>query len=78
MALKIKNSLLSERDKIFVPLPKEQQLTEESLIELERNLARAGKKNDAVLIESIKIAAESMPCSNSISEGQKVYKKAKK
>ena len=44
MALKIVDSLLTERDKIIVPLPKEQQITEEPLIEFARQIAKFTKK----------------------------------
>ena len=68
MALKIVKSLLSERDKIFVPLPKEQQITEESLIEFERQIAASSKKNDLVLIESLRYAEESDVCEAIVNE----------
>lgn len=52
-------SLLTEKDKIFVPVPEEQQLTEESLIELERNIIKASIKNEMVQIQSQEIASHS-------------------
>ncbi len=52
-------SLPTEKDKIFVPVPEEQQLTEESLIELERNIIKASIKNEMVQIQSQEIASHS-------------------
>jgi len=36
----------------FEPLPPEQQLTEEGLIKLERQIAKATKKNEEMFIKS--------------------------
>ena len=48
-----------ERKKIFVPLPKEQRLTDETLIALERRIARSSRKNEVMLEESYKLAEKS-------------------
>lgn len=59
MALKMVYSLLTERDKIFVPLPEDQQITEQSLIELEREIAKSVRKNESMLTLSEELAARS-------------------
>ena len=46
-------------EKIFVPLPKEQQLTEKTLIALERRIAKSNRKNEAMLENSYRFAEES-------------------
>jgi len=46
----------------FVQLPEEQCLTEESLIEFERQMAKAARKNEFVQELSMKYALESEPC----------------
>ncbi len=63
--MKIVKSFLVDKNKIFVPLPKEQQLTEESLIALERQIIKASQKNDMVLDNSMIIAEHSIRCSDS-------------
>ena len=45
-------------EKIFVPLPKEQQLTEETLVALERRIAKSNRKNEAMLENSYRLAEE--------------------
>ena len=53
-------SLLTEKDEIFVPVPEEQQLTEEGLIELEHNIIKASIKNEMIQIQSQEIASHSI------------------
>ena len=52
-------SLLTEKDEIFVSVPEEQQLTEESLIELEHNIIEASIKNEMVQVQSQELASHS-------------------
>ncbi len=59
MGLKMTMGILADPDKYFTPLPKEQQLTEESLIALERRIAKASRKNEAMLEESYRLAEKS-------------------
>lgn len=49
----------ADLEKRFTPLPKEQQLTEETLIKLERRIAKSSRKNEVMLIESEKLARQS-------------------
>ena len=50
------SELTKNREECFEWLPIEQQLTEKSLIDLERKIARASAKNERVLTESMLIA----------------------
>ena len=50
-------SKLCRRDDAFQWLPKEQRLTEASLIQLERQIAKSVKKNESVLTQSEEMAA---------------------
>ncbi|MBR3281218.1 MAG: hypothetical protein IKI57_05235 [Clostridia bacterium] len=59
MAIKRSYSILARKKKIFVPLPKEQRLTDETLIALERRIARSSRKNEVMLEESYKLAEKS-------------------
>lgn len=52
--------LLTEKDKIFVPVPEEQKLTEEGLIKLERNITKSARKNENVLVQSRELASHSI------------------
>ena len=57
MALKMTMSLLAEKKKRFVLLPKEQRLTEETLIKLEHRIAKTVHQNENMLSQSEKRAA---------------------
>lgn len=57
--MKMTMSLLAEKEKRFVPLPKEQQLTEETLIKLERRIAKSVRQNEIMLSQSEELAARS-------------------
>ncbi len=59
MAIKRSYSILARKKKLFVPLPKEQRLTDETLIALERRIARSSRKNEVMLEESYKLAEKS-------------------
>ena len=60
MALKMSMSILAREKELFTPLPKEQQLTEESLIKLEQQVIRRARQTEAMLAKSEKIANESV------------------
>ena len=57
MTLKMTMSLLAEKKKRFVLLPKEQRLTEETLIKLERRIAKSVRQNESMLSQSEERAA---------------------
>ena len=57
MTLKMTMSLLAEKKKRFVLLPKEQRLTEETLIKLERRIAKSVRQNESMLSKSEERAA---------------------
>ena len=59
MALQCRESILSRRDEMFELLPSEQRATEESLIQLERDVIASSRKNEFVLDESTKIVEQS-------------------
>lgn len=50
-------SRLVHHEDAFQWLPQEQQLTEASLIQLERRIAKSVKKNESVLTQSEEMAA---------------------
>lgn len=60
--LTVSYSILAHKDRIFVPLPKEQQLTEKSLIDLERKVAKSARRHDAEAALSELYASQSPPC----------------
>ena len=55
-------SWLLEIDKIMVPVPENERLTEEGLITLERQIAQASRKNEFVQELSMKYAEMSDVC----------------
>jgi hypothetical protein len=55
-------SLMAKRNKLFDPLPKEQQITENGLLALERRIAAASRKNEEMLRLSLEYADSSKPC----------------
>ena len=59
MAVKRTKSFLAERKMLFKPLPKDQRLTDETLILLERRIANSVRKNESMLSQSEDIAARS-------------------
>lgn len=59
VAIRRTKSILARRKKIFVPLPKEQQLTERTLVLLERRIAKSSRKNESMLSQSEELAARS-------------------
>ncbi len=72
--LTVSYSILANKDRIFVPLPKEQQLTEKSLIDLERKVAKSARIHDAEAALSVLYASRSLPCtgeSNTIDDEEK-------
>lgn len=72
--LTVSYSILAYKDRIFVPLPKEQQLTEKSLIDLERKVAKSARIHDAEAALSVLYASHSLPCtgeSNTIDDEEK-------
>lgn len=62
--LQVSYSILAYKDRVFVPLPKKQQLTEETLIALERRIIKAAQKNEEMLEKSYYKAEHMMPCMN--------------
>lgn len=50
-------SPLLDREAVLVPLPESQQLTEKTLVELERQIAKSVKENEYVLSQSELFAA---------------------
>ncbi len=64
MALKVVKGIMqqvAEGRVRFSKLPKEQCLTEGTLVKLERRVAASSRKNEAMLSESIRLARESKP-----------------
>lgn len=59
MALKMTMSFLADEKKKYVKLPKAQRLTEETLIKLERRIAKSVRKNECMLSQSEELAARS-------------------
>lgn len=62
--MKMTKSFLANEEEFFTPLPKEQQITEEGLISLERKIAKSNKKNEEFYNKSIIYAEHAMPCAN--------------
>lgn len=58
MSVEIYPSLADVRDKVFVPLPEEQQITEEELLKLERQIAHSTARTDRILTMSEKYIEE--------------------
>lgn len=58
MALKRVSSPMKERENLFKLLPSEQRTTEETLIKLERRIAKCVRKNENVLSQSEMAAAK--------------------
>ena len=65
--LEVSYSILAYADEIFKPLPKEQQLTEETLIALERLVAKSSRIHDAEARLSEYYASHSLPAMDSSS-----------
>ena len=79
--LTVSYSILEYADRIFVPLPKEQQLTEKSLIDLERSVAKSSRIHDVEAVLSEYYASRSLPAmgaSSTNDEDEKGQQKTKK
>ncbi len=75
--LEVSYSILAYSDEIFKPLPKEQQLTEKTLIDLERLVAKSARIHDVEAVLSEYYASRSLPAMGASSTNDEDEEKRK-